>query len=447
MTNDRLGARLARSDLACLAAIILALPLGFDIPVPVKVIALLAAMAVVIWGGPVAGLSLVCAALSVAALIVQIGGTEWSPLELALLACGAATGLAILLDLFRNRRISTVLDWIGPRDVALLGAGILIVGCLSLLWVADPDLRPDSLRSLRRVIIEPLFVIPAMAAVVRGRETRRIAGWIVGPALAVSLLALVQLALQRSTVDICGIARPIGTFTHPNNVSFYLERAVWFTPLVVVPLASRLGRWPWLIAGLIVLATLATLSRGAAIALAAGCVVMFWELIRSRWRAFLGVVVAGAAVVFASRYVAQTGDSIDTRTTIWRAAVDMVRDHPVTGVGLDQFLGQYGRRYVRPDGWPERYTSHPHNVVLDFWLSLGLAGLALLWLWLEIAWRHARASLNAPNWSAKRAGAAMIIAGLAHGLIDNSFFLPYLATLTWIGLSISAPWTPEVTGD
>jgi O-antigen ligase len=444
MRDDRFGIRFARSDLACLAAIALALPLGLDIPAPVKAALLVAAMAVVVWGGPVSGLSIVCAALSVAALLVRIGGTEWSPLELALLACGAATGFAILRDLVRSRRIASVLAWIGSRDVALLGAGILIVGALSVLWVADPDLRPDSLRALRRVIIEPLFVIPAMVAVVRAREVRRVAGWIVGPASAVSLLALIQLVAQRSTVDIGGISRPIGTFTHPNNLSFYLERAIWFSPLVVMPLTRRLGRWPWLIAGLIVLATLATLSRGAAIALAAGCVVMFWEIIRSRWRIALGVAVAGAAIVFASRYVAGTGDSIDTRTTIWRAAIDMIRDHPVTGVGLDQFLGQYGRRYVRPDGWPERYTSHPHNVLLDFWLSLGLAGVALLWLWLEIAWRHARASLRVPGWSAERAGAAMIVAGLAHGLIDNSFFLPYLATLTWIGLSISAPRGTEM---
>ena len=52
----------------------------------------------------------------------------------------------------------------------------------------------------------------------------------------------------------------------------------------------------------------------------------------------------------------------------------MIRDHPWTGVGLDQFLGQYSRRYVRIEGWPEHYTSHPHDIVLDFWLSLGIPG-------------------------------------------------------------------------
>jgi O-antigen ligase len=117
----------------------------------------------------------------------------------------------------------------------------------------------------------------------------------------------------------------------------------------------------------------------------------------------------------------------------------MIRDRPFTGVGLDQFLGQYGRRYVGIDGWPERYTSHPHNVLLDYWLNLGLAGIAILWLMLEAIWVRLSHAIRNPGLSAQRAGVSMLVAGLAHGLIDNSFFLPYLATMTWIGLMISSP--------
>jgi putative inorganic carbon (HCO3(-)) transporter len=130
---------------------------------------------------------------------------------------------------------------------------------------------------------------------------------------------------------------------------------------------------------------------------------------------------------------------VDTRTTIWRVAIDMIQDRPVTGVGLDQFLGQYGRRYVRPEGWPERYTSHPHNLVLDFWLSLGIGGLAVLWLLIELVGRRLKAALEGPALSVQRASVAMLAAGLAHGVIDNSFFLPYLATFTWLGLGLSSP--------
>ena len=115
----------------------------------------------------------------------------------------------------------------------------------------------------------------------------------------------------------------------------------------------------------------------------------------------------------------------------------MIRDHPFTGVGLDQFLGQYSRRYVGLEGWPERYTSHPHNLLLDFWLSLGSAGIAVLWLIIEVTWRRVIVALRTPFWSIQRAAIAAVAAGLVHGLIDNSFFLPYLATMTWLGLGLS----------
>jgi hypothetical protein len=53
--------------------------------------------------------------------------------------------------------------------------------------------------------------------------------------------------------------------------------------------------------------------------------------------------------------------------------------------------------------------------------------------------------MNRSAWSIERVSVAMIAAGLAHGLIDNSFFLPYLATFTWIGLGLST--MGEATGD
>lgn len=437
MTIRRFPPVFGRPDIACILAILISAPVAFGIPTVVKLGLLLLATGVVVLGGPVAGVSLVCAALSVSAFVFTIGSTEWSPLELALLSCGAATCTVVVLEFARARRLSVIWKWIGPRDVVFIAVAVLVVGALSILWVADADLRSDSLRSLRRVIIEPLLVIPAMTAVVRARQQAVVARWIAGPAVLVAVLALAQLAAQRSTVDIGGIARPIGTFTHPNNLSFYLERAIWFSPFLAVPFARRGDRWSWAAGGVILLATIATLSRGAAIALAAGGLVMFWEVIRARWRLFAGLATAGVAAIFASRYLAETGDSIDTRTTIWRSSVDMLRDHPVTGVGLDQFLGQYGRRYVRIEGWPERYTSHPHNLFLDFWLSLGLAGLAILWMILEATWSRIRITLGTSGLTVQRAGVALLVAGFAHGLIDNSFFLPYLATMTWIGLTIS----------
>ena len=436
----------ARPGLVCAGIAALAVPLAFDLPIFIKVILLLTGCAGAVVAGPVAGVCLVGLALPLSSTTLAVGDTEWSPLELALIATGAGVVTAMLADVARRNSLAALLRWIGPPDLLLIGSAIAILASVSMLWVADVDLRPDSLRALRRVIVEPLAMIPATVAVLRARATRTMVHWFVWPAAATSILAIGQLVVQQSTVDIGGIARPIGTFTHPNNLAFYLERIIWLCPLAARPLTRRYGRLGWGIVAVVLLATLLTLSRGAVVALAVGGTIMFWEDVRRRWRTFAVLTLAGVVLVFASRYVAHTGDSLDSRTTIWRGAVDMIRDHPVTGVGLDQFLGQYGRRYVRPEGWPERYTSHPHNVLLDFWLSLGIAGVAVLWLILEAGRRRIGLALRTPAWSLQRAGIALVAAGFAHGLIDNSFFLPYLATMTWLGLTLSSA-APEETRD
>jgi len=434
-----------RAIFSATSAAILVSPLALDIPDPAKLALLGLAFGLTVLAGPIAAMMLVCLSLAVSSSMLVVGSTEWSPLELALVACGASVGFAATLEVMRSRSLRPIARWIGPRDLTFLAGALLVLAVATMTWIADPDLRSDSLRALRRVIIEPLFVIPALTEVRRRSAAFRLVPWLAVPAMGVSILAFVQLALGRSTLDIGGIERPIGTFTHPNNLSFYLERTVLFAPLLALPFARRYGRVAWLPPAVVVAATLATISRGAAIALGVGAAILLWEVLRARWRIYAGLAAIGLLLVFASRYFAESGDSVDARRTIWESAIDMIRDRPLTGIGLDQFLGQYGRRYVRPEGWPERSTSHPHNVVLDFWLSLGIGGLAVLWLLLELCWRRFRASMNRSAWSVERVSVAMIAAGLAHGLIDNSFFLPYLATFTLIGLGLST--VGEATGD
>jgi O-antigen ligase len=155
------------------------------------------------------------------------------------------------------------------------------------------------------------------------------------------------------------------------------------------------------------------------------------------------VALAGALAVFAGDRLFDAGGegSEPSRILIWRAALRMVRDFPFSGIGLDQFYIMYGTRYISPAGWPERYTSHPHNILLDMWLSLGVAGVALLIV--AVAWmgyrllRLLRIDVGSRSVLAI-AGAAALAAGLVHGLVDNAFFLADLAVLTWFSLTLLA---------
>jgi O-antigen ligase len=398
-------------------------------------------------GGPEATAPTVFVALPFWMFEIPIRSSIFSPLELALLLTGLAAASWLAIEFLRTRSRTVIRQWLPDWGLIALAASLALIACLSLLWVADPDLRPDSVRALRRVILEPMLIIPALVWIVRSGRIRQSLTWLAVPAIGVSNLALIQVVLDRSTVEIGGIGRPIGTFTHPNNLAFYLERVIWFVPVALLPLTGRRSRVVWALAAVVLLACLATLSRGAAIGLAAGACVYFADELRRNWRRIATVAVPLAAVAFLARYLASSSSSVDSRETIWRGSIDMLRDHPWTGVGLDQFLGQYGRRYVRIEGWPERYTSHPHNVVLDFWLSLGVAGLIWLWFLLEQIGRRFRALAGTQRDTIRRAAVAMLVTGLVHGLLDNSFFLADLATWTWIGLVLATPELREHMDD
>jgi O-antigen ligase len=118
----------------------------------------------------------------------------------------------------------------------------------------------------------------------------------------------------------------------------------------------------------------------------------------------------------------------------------MIRDHPVMGIGLDNFLYRYQQEYLRDEAAIEPNLSHPHNWVLNFWLSLGVLGLvAAIWLLLEFfaGIREVMLRSSDPTARALAIGAAgSMTSFLVHGSVDNSYFLPDMALVFWFTLAI-----------
>jgi O-antigen ligase len=140
------------------------------------------------------------------------------------------------------------------------------------------------------------------------------------------------------------------------------------------------------------------------------------------------------------------------RVLLWRSALEMLRDHPLFGVGLDNFVHRYnpdrGGDYMSPQAWREPDLSHPHNLLLDWWLSLGVLGALLFARLLVVAARIGRAAWAATG--RDRLGRALavgligsLVATLIHGAIDNSFFLPDLAVLWWASYALLAMLADE----
>jgi len=160
------------------------------------------------------------------------------------------------------------------------------------------------------------------------------------------------------------------------------------------------------------------------------------------------IAVRGPQLVHAFRS-SQT-NTLARRLDIWHSSVRMVRHRPIQGIGPDNFLHYYaptrqedrwqrecapGMGYMMPGEGAEPCLSHPHDELFDFWLSTGIAGLAaFIWL-MWVFWQRAAAM-----WSGRRSAMPALLLGvmgamfaaLAHGLVDNSYFLPDLAVLFWL---------------
>lgn len=278
--------------------------------------------------------------------------------------------------------------------------------------------------------------------------------WLLGAWLAggtvVALVGLGQYLSGSNLISAEGVWRVRAFYGSPNNLALYVERTL------AVMLALALFRPTGWVRGLAALAMLIqgaalllTFSKGALLLGLPALLVTLWlggwfvlgRLGQSRrllWAlAAMALLVALALIPFLSterfqRLVDFSQGTGFLRLNLWRSALQMALDHPIFGVGPDNFLYAYRSSYLLPAAWQEPNLNHPHNWLLDWWTRLGLPGLLLALLWLGALlvrlWRSVQTS---PRPVYQLGILAASVAGLAHGLIDASYALPDLM-LVWV---------------
>lgn len=342
-----------------------------------------------------------------------------------------------------ERLKSARLPALQPIDLAMLS--FVAVSFASVFFA---DIRGVAVREFRVIVLEPaLFYLMLRTTPLDHRARWRIVDAFVLGAIGVAAVGLYQYGFTQQVITAeAGLRRLKSVYGSPNNVGLYLGRV--FPVMIAVVFFARHWRRRWLygIGGVLVgLAILLSFSKGALLFGVPASVLALGLLAGGRWLgAALGMLVVaalGAIPVlrtprFTSLFDLQSGTSF-FRLNLWRSTLDMIRDHPLLGVGLDNFLYAYRGRYIRPAAWQEPSLSHPHNVVLDYWSRLGALGLAA-GLWLQAAfWRLALPlrRLSGPRRDASSLDDRALALGLmgsmvdflAHGLVDNSFFLVDLA--------------------
>jgi hypothetical protein len=324
----------------------------------------------------------------------------------------------------------TALDW-GVIALVVLGAA-------SLLWAEHGRVAA---REYRTVVLEAAIFYGLLRVMVwESPDAWPVTdGWVLGAGL-IALVGVVQWAVGRNLITVDGVWRVRGFYGSPNNLALYLGR--------VLPLGVALGVWghgrrrKWfygLAAAAMLAAILLSYSRGAWLL---GVPVSLLFLAAMRGRRSL-VIAAGALLLAAALVMLVAGSGRLTslldasegttffRLQLWQSSWAMIRDHPILGVGLDNFLYYYRTHYVLPTAWEEFNLSHPHNVVFDFWLRLGLPGL-IVFVWLLAAffrqgWLAYRRLTGGDEQLLILGLLAGMVNVLAHGLVDNAFFLVDLA--------------------
>jgi O-antigen ligase len=327
----------------------------------------------------------------------------------------------------------TTLDW---GVVALV-----VVGAISLLWAAQGRVAA---REFRTVLLEAAIFYGLLRVMMRKSNYARYRAvdpwrvadaWVLGAAI-IALVGLYQWLFGHNLITADGVWRVRGFYGSPNNLALYLGKVF---PLTVVILAwDRKGwrRWAYGLAGLLMALTLfLTYSRGAWLL---GVPISLLFLAAMRGRRTLALTGGGLALVVVviflivgsgriASLVDTTGGTTFFRLQLWRSSWAMVKEHPLLGVGLDNFLYAYRTRYVLPTAWEEFNLSHPHNIVLDFWLRLGILGLVVfLWLLVEFFHQGGRTYRSLPETGEKLlvlGAMAGMVNLVAHGLVDNAFFL------------------------
>ncbi len=355
-------------------------------------------------------------------------------LALALVTLGAIIRFRKSLNVRLNR-----LDWAVLALVAL--------GALSLTWAENFGVASYE---FRRVLVEPALFYGLILLVQKQkpRTLPLLADALVAGAFLVSLVGISQFFMG-DVITAEGVRRVRAFYGSPNNLALFLGRLVPIT-LAVAIAGNAPKRWLYLAAGAFILGALyLTFSRGALL-LGIPAAVLFILFLRGRKAIALAAIFAIflALAILPWLWTARFASLLDLergtgffRLKLWQASLNMLKDSPILGVGLDNFLYQYRTRYVLPEAWQELNLSHPHNILLDWWTRLGIGGPIILgW----IVWEFFRAGLRRYRSMEEGEGKAFLLGfmgamveTIAHGLVDHSFFLPDLAvvfmlTLAWI---------------
>ncbi len=326
-----------------------------------------------------------------------------------------------------------------PPTGVVIGVFVVLVG-VSLLFSPDPSAGIGVF--LRYVLFAGFFFLAIQLLSDRGHLL---------VAIRVLILSVTGAAIYGLVPFLQGeSARTAGGIVDPIELGYLFATLLPLAAYLI--LEDRRWRGVWIACfPLIVAATLATLSRGALVALAA---LLIWGVATRRIK--LGGLVATAITVVAvlgvgfllfssviNERLQQKGTvaekNVESRQALWRGAVLMWMDRPVTGVGPGRF-GAESPDYVRDNPIVLEQPA-AHNAYLEILAENGPLALAAFVAFLGGSWvllsRQRRASERAGRRDVTRLVTALQ-AALLVAIVGAMFLSEQLAIPFWLVGALAA---------
>lgn len=345
------------------------------------------------------------------------------PLSIA----GANMGWALVLAaLLYRRRLGDRPAWSAARGALELPLwAYLAAAVLTALLGLDPA---RSMRSMNQEAHKVWLYYLLSIALAAGSSRLPLAALAGGFAFA-SLTGIAQVftgALSGAPVRAHAFVHPV---TYGEQTAVGLLGAFCF--LLSPPKETASGRprrLLWLLAALLAAGLLLSNTRGAALGAAAGALAVLWLAPhRRRWSAaallvcslsFIAMDLSHADRSFLNDVLGRGAAERPQlmRLTFWNVALRMGAEHPLTGVGLNNYRTAFNRYYSGPLEGGAKDWGDAHNLYLHQFAERGLLGAAaLFWLLGAFWWRalsRAKAAPSAGNLWAYGTATAFLVMNL-----------------------------------
>ena len=315
---------------------------------------------------------------------------------------------------------------------------------LSALWAINPV---ESLVQINRTITFSLLTLFILCT--PGQDAiRKIYGFACGACILVSIVGIAQY-FGLAFTNLPTVGNPSSTFGYRNFAASYLVACIPFAMAFAKTSPSKFSRATWTLSALLMTLFLAyTRTRGAWLGLALATAVSASALIILRFyhnRSLIHFTLKQLAIITACMILIGIGGSMPAqmeregkfrfderktdvtttlastfspndargRLTVWLHTLEMIRDHPIFGVGIGSWQYTYPL-YDRGDWITDNVApQRPHNDLLWIFAETGLVGIGL-YLWLiftlfRLVWQHLLHRPDHPT--------AIWILGIAVGLL------------------------------